>query len=1344
MPDVAPARSSIDADAAANSPPVATGSADKEKATGVSSVSIQPKTGLRHLLGRWEAKLEAAMRLGTVRRLVRVLGAIVALATALSIPVGLAIVGHLKEAERLSLRAELAATRLASAVSTLDDWQFDLERLKASLGVSEDAGMPVTRRVVDEHGATLFSSGSIARPRLVRSAPIMVGGASVGRVELTASLRPLLLDSGLIAILTLALGAIAYLVLAIVPLRVLDRSLGELTAAGEAAKKQHMLLDTALGNMVQGLAMFDADERIVIANNQYAEIYGLPPSQVRPGTTLREIVDLRAAQGHFPGMSADEAYQLLRSRTQCTEPTQVLYKLANGRVVAALVQPRASGGWVVTHEDVTERESLHALLTQQNTVLREREEQLKAQNHQLDIAAQKSRNGLALLDAALNNMTHGLAMFDAQHQLVVCNHVYLDMYGYVPGEVKPGMSIRELIALRQARGLHGDTDAEDSVRDWIADPRSDLTLVKRFSDGRIVSLRRRMREDGGYVVTHEDITERHRLEQNEREARELLSAVFDAAPAAIICLDLDGRVMVWSRGAERLFGYAAAEVVGGPYPLVPEGKEEEFRQLFQRALDGETFRDVHVQRRSKQGRLVDVNFASAAMLDDDGTVRGIAYALNDITESEKLRKRFKEQHEQLDIALNNMSQGITMFDAEQHLVVCNNLYAKMFGLTADQVKPGTTLGQILEYRRANGCYDMSAGSGDRRASSFESVRSGTQRLADGRIIQVSCRKTANGGHVVTHQDITESERLNARLEQQHRLLKEHEEKLRAQNLQLDAALNNMVQGLAMFDADQRLVICNRRYAEMYGLADDEVLPGTPLPTILNRRLLKGGTIAENADQLLQSMFSQGDGNNAGQITTELGDGRFISVSVQPMVGGGTLTTHQDITEQRRSEAKIVHMALHDTLTNLPNRVLLNERLEHALTRVKRGEMAAIHILDLDFFKSVNDTLGHAAGDKLLQMVADRLRILVRETDTIARMGGDEFAVLQVAIGQPSDATTLAHRIIETVSRPYDIDGHQVMIGTSVGIAVGPADGMTPAQLTRNADLALYRAKGEGRGTFCFFEPEMDAQMQARRAMEYDLRKALVAGEFELHYLPTFNLGLEAVTGMEGLIRWRHPTLGLIAPSMFIPLAEENGFIVPLGEWALREACIAAMKWPQPLTVSVNISPAQFRNPGLLQMVIGALATSGLPPERLELEITEMVLLGDSDATLTTLFQLRDLGVRIAMDDFGTGYSSLSYLQSFPFDKIKIDRSFVKDIADGVGSLNIVRAVNAMALGLGMTTTAEGVETAKQLEMVKAEGCTEVQGFLFSQPLPANDIVVFLRQRKEGGGNRAKNSSSAAA
>jgi diguanylate cyclase (GGDEF)-like protein len=429
----------------------------------------------------------------------------------------------------------------------------------------------------------------------------------------------------------------------------------------------------------------------------------------------------------------------------------------------------------------------------------------------------------------------------------------------------------------------------------------------------------------------------------------------------------------------------------------------------------------------------------------------------------------------------------------------------------------------------------------------------------------------------------------------------------------------------------------------------------------------------------------------------------------------------DITERRRSEAKIAYMAMHDSLTGLANRVLLNEHLEQSLTRVKRGEVVAVHLLDLDHFKNVNDTLGHPAGDKLLQDVAARLRALARETDTIARMGGDEFAILQVAIGQPADATLLAQRVIQSVSVPYELEGRQVVIGTSVGIAVGPTDGLTSDQLMRNADLALYRAKGDGRGTFRFFEPEMNAQMQERRGMEYDLRKALGAGQFELHYQPVVHLESNRISGFEALVRWRHPEKGLIAPDQFIGLAEEIGFIVPLGEWIIRDACATAAKWPAHLRVSVNLSPAQFKNSGLVQVVVGALAASGLAPERLELEITETALLDDSEATIAMLYRLRELGVRIAMDDFGTGYSSLAYLQSFPFDRIKIDRSFIRDIAESTGSINIVRAVAALARGLGMETTAEGVETAEQRETLKTEGCTEMQGFLFSRARPADEL-----------------------
>ena len=384
-------------------------------------------------------------------------------------------------------------------------------------------------------------------------------------------------------------------------------------------------------------------------------------------------------------------------------------------------------------------------------------------------------------------------------------------------------------------------------------------------------------------------------------------------------------------------------------------------------------------------------------------------------------------------------------------------------------------------------------------------------------------------------------------------------------------------------------------------------------------------------------------------------------------------------------------------------------------------MVAAHMLDLDHFKRVNDTLGHSAGDRLLQIVTDRLRSVVRETDTIARMGGDEFAIMQVALAQPADATSLAQRIIETVSRPYDLEGNVVVIGTSVGIAVGPSDGESPDQLMRNADLALYRAKGDGRGTFRFFEPEMDAQMQTRRTLECDMRNALAAGEFELYYQPVVDLSSNEVSGFEALIRWHHPKKGMVPPNDFIPLAEEIGLIVPIGEWAIRQACATAATWPADLRIAVNLSPVQFRSPGLLQAIVGALAASGLAPERLELEITETILLQNSEATLDMLYRLRELGIRVAMDDFGTGYSSLSYLQSFPFDKIKIDRSFVKDIAESTGSLNIVRAVAALAKGLGMAATAEGVETSEQLDRIRSEGCTEMQGFLFGRPVPARDI-----------------------
>ena len=425
-----------------------------------------------------------------------------------------------------------------------------------------------------------------------------------------------------------------------------------------------------------------------------------------------------------------------------------------------------------------------------------------------------------------------------------------------------------------------------------------------------------------------------------------------------------------------------------------------------------------------------------------------------------------------------------------------------------------------------------------------------------------------------------------------------------------------------------------------------------------------------------------------------------------------------------------HLALHDTLTDLPNRVLLNERLERALGGVKEGEMVVTHILDLDHFKHVNDTLGHSAGDQLLRATAERLRGLPGETDTIARMGGDEFAIVQVTASM-AEAAALAQRVVDTLGQPYEINGHRVVVGASIGIAAGPRDGSSPDQLLINADLALYRAKGAGRSTFCIFETEMHQQMLARRTMENDLRKALAEGQFELYYQPIFSLASNEISGFEALIRWHHPEKGIVPPAAFIPLAEEIGLIMPIGEWALRTACATAARWPQHVGIAVNISPAQFHHRGFVQLVLSALSASGLQPSRLELEITETSLLSENAATLAMLREVQELGVRIANDDFGRGYSSLSNLQSFPFDRIKIDRSFVKNIASCAGSLNIVRAVATLASGLGIPATAEGVENQAQLDSIRSEGCTDMQGFLMSKPLPAHEIErLFFSDRVE--------------
>jgi diguanylate cyclase (GGDEF)-like protein len=796
------------------------------------------------------------------------------------------------------------------------------------------------------------------------------------------------------------------------------------------------------------------------------------------------------------------------------------------------------------------------------------------------------------LDTALNNMSHGLCMFDAAGVLQLMNARYLEIFAIPQGLIAPGCTLRELLQKLEDAGIvtgNQDKYATDLLAAMAAGQRTQLN--KRLQDGRTICITNRPLPGGGWVGTHEDITERVRAEQQARDANDYLRGVIEAIPA-----------------------------------------------------------------------------------------------------------------------------GLIIYDSDDRYVLCNRRFDAMYPKTADMRVPGMKFADILRRGLARGVYDKAIGReeawiAERLAAHLDPSSVYEQRHSNGTWVRVEDCRMPNGGFVGIRVDMTQ--------------LKEREEQLRLENIKLDAALQNMSQGLVMFDRDGNLIVCNQKYAELYRLPPELIRPGVAHKDILDHRIRSGVVAESNSVRFVKDRTAEGAPKSPTETILELADGRTLLVAVRPLHNGGWVSTHEDITSRREAEAQIAHMAHHDALTNLPNRTLLRERLEDALAQVHHGGQIAVLYLDLDHFKSINDTLGHGVGDELLKEVAVRLKGCIGHHDTIARLGGDEFAIVQTGIGSPSDVAALSARIREALTRPYELEDHQVPADVSIGISIAPDDTDDPDQLLKNADMALYRSKADGRGTFRFFEPQMDERVKARRTLELDLRNAIVNGEFELYYQPLLNLEHHQISACETLLRWHHPQRGMVSPGEFIPVAEETGLINQIGEWVLRQACLEAASWPNQIAVAVNLSPIQFKNQNLAQLVVSALAHSGLPAQRLELEITEAVLLQNNDATLATLHRLRELGVRIAMDDFGTGYSSLSYLRSFPFDKIKIDRSFINDIAEKDESGAIVQAVTSLASRLNMATTAEGVETHAQLQIVESLGCTEMQGYLYSRPVPVCELIKLL-------------------
>lgn len=596
-------------------------------------------------------------------------------------------------------------------------------------------------------------------------------------------------------------------------------------------------------------------------------------------------------------------------------------------------------------------------------------------------------------------------------------------------------------------------------------------------------------------------------------------------------------------------------------------------------------------------------------------------------------------------------------------------------------------------------------------------------------------------------DISAEHHTRKALVEAHGKLSDANSQLTEQNRRFNAALENMTQGLCMFDAESRLLVWNKRYLDIFGLSDDALRVGMSQRAIIEMlvELNRYGT-GSTVDSVSEGTRTSLAIDLARPVLRELADGRVIAVLHRPMEGGGWVATFEDITERRRNEARISHMARHDALTDLPNRTALreigNERIGLVGLSQGRPRHLAILCLDLDRFKPVNDSFGHAVGDMLLRAVAERLRNLLSSEDLVARFGGDEFTVLH-GVESTADATAFAHRLIASVSEPYEIDGYVIEIGISVGITIAESGSGDIDRHLKNADMALYEAKAAGRGTHCLFEPQMDETARERTTLERQLREALSDGGLVLHYQPVIDLmgasPLGRIKGLEALVRWCHSERGLISPEIFIPLAEETGLIVPLGAWVLNQACRDAAAWPDSVSVAVNVSALQLRHRGFAQTVMMALSASGLDATRLELEITESVLLDDTEANLETLHTLRQLGIRISMDDFGTGYSSISYLRRFPFDKIKIDRSFVRDAGTNADAAAIIRAIVRLGASLGITTLVEGIETETQLAAIRAEGAQEMQGFLFSPPRPADAVTRMLQ---ESGALERRNSTAA--
>ena len=1052
--------------------------------------------------------------------------------------------------------------------------------------------------------------------------------------------------------------------------------------AEQKISDQNIHLDAALSSIPMGLGMFDKDRKLVISNDLFAQIYGIPPEQLIPGIHIEEILQLRIDNNIIAPEYADEYLRKHVSLIPKNGDDRHIQQINDGRYIEVHIHQIPNGGFLATHQDVTERITA--------------EQEISGQNMRFD--------------AALSNIPMGLCMFDGDKNLIISNDLYAGLYGIPDDLIKPGMSLKDILALRVGTGLlHGNAPPEytdEAYQDALSI--EEKTRIHTLNDGRLIEIRCHPMEGGGWLATHEDVSERLNAEQDLSRQNMRFNAALINIPVGLCVFDGDKNLVISNDKFARIYDIDPELITPGiNVTKILEMRVERGAwagddpdEYISGQISLSIAKDLtHVIHTLQNGRYVEVR---SHPLPDGGWLA----THEDITdrESSKLELEYRTGH--LDAALGTMSQGLCLFDADHKVVISNDQYAEIYKLLPEQINPGTELKDIIEFRIEKGVWVGPTAEGYRAERLSGPSPHGntlkTYELNDGRFINIRSHIMQGGGWLTVHEDVTEQARTSEALERQKQ--------------RLEAAISSMPHAFAMFDEDETILFSNAQYETMYNLETGTITPGMKLPEIINLRIENGCHICDEPAAYREEMANLKLLRTGTPRTYQLNDGRSIQIRDHPIANIGWLSIHEDVSDRHEAEAKIRFLADFDTLTNLPNRAQINQILTEVIrdATINKIRMSLFYI-DLDGFKEINDTLGHPVGDLVLQEFASRLTKLSHRSIVAGRLSGDEFVIIVRQFDDLEELIDLAKLICEAGSQPIHIDHDIIEISASVGISVGPPANNEVDLLVQYSDLALYQSKSDGGNRFCFFREEMFAESRDRQRMAADLRTAIVKNQLILHYQPQVELSSGKINGYEALVRWNHPELGMVSPYHFIGLAEETGQISEIGEWVLRTACAYANTWPHEEKLSVNLSPVQFKRQDVVAMVTKALEDAGFPPERLELEITESVLIHSTDAVLATLRTLAGMGISIALDDFGTGYSSLSYLSTFPFDKIKIDKSFIDDLGKNTEVTAIVGSIIGLGRGLNSIITAEGIETRQQHELLRASGCDQGQGYLFGRP-----------------------------